>query len=145
MGILGAFVKQQQVSCARSCIDEACGTGRIDRSLSEFIHTMRRFSMPTTLPSGINGTTGTASRLQALLLAGYGLAVVVVCGLLVINGPQIRAAAEAREAQIIDGENKAFCSKLGVGPETARYAQCASELAQIRARHLKRYLSDSIL
>jgi hypothetical protein len=68
-----------------------------------------------------------------------------VCGLLIANGPQIRAAAEAREAQIVEEENRAFCSRFGIGPETARYAQCVSELTQIRARHLQRYFSDSIL
>jgi hypothetical protein len=50
------------------------------------------------------------------------------CGLLIVNGPQIRAAAEAREAHIVEEENRAFCSRFGIGPETARYAQCASEL-----------------
>jgi hypothetical protein len=79
------------------------------------------------------------------LLAGYGLSLLVVCGFLVIDGPRLRAAAEAQETQIVEAENKAFCSKFGAGPETARYAQCASELTQIRARHLQRYVSDSIL
>jgi hypothetical protein len=65
--------------------------------------------------------------------------------MLAVNGPQLRAAVDAREAHISEEENKAFCSKFGVGPGTARYAQCASELAQIRARHLQRYVSDSIL
>jgi hypothetical protein len=70
---------------------------------------------------------------------------VAICSLLVVNGPQIRAAAEEREAQIVEAEDKAFCSTFGIGPETARYAQCASELGQIRARHLHRHVSESIL
>jgi hypothetical protein len=79
------------------------------------------------------------------LLAGYSLSLLVVCGFLVIDGPRLRAAAEAQETQIVEAENKAFCSKFGAGPETARYAQCASELTQIRARHLQLCVSDSIL
>jgi hypothetical protein len=79
------------------------------------------------------------------MLAAYCISLVVFCSLLVVNGPQIRAAAEAREAHIAEEENRAFCGKLGIATGTARYAQCASELTQIRARHLQRYLSDSIL
>jgi hypothetical protein len=86
-----------------------------------------------------------ASRSQGWLLAAYGVSVLVVCGYLVIDGPRLRAAADAREAEIVQAENMAFCSKLGAGPETAGYPQCASGLAQIRARHLQRYLSDTIL
>jgi hypothetical protein len=69
---------------------------------------------------------------------------VAVCGLLVINGPQLRAVAEAEEARLVADENRAFCSKFGIGPETSRYAQCAAELREIRARHLARNVSDSI-
>jgi hypothetical protein len=52
---------------------------------------------------------------------------------------------DAREAQVAEEENKAFCGKLGAGPDTSSYGRCASELATIRARHLQRYLSQSIL
>jgi hypothetical protein len=90
-------------------------------------------------------TGSLASKVGHLMLAAYFVLVVAVCGLLVVNGPQIRADAEAREARILEEENRAFCSRFGMGPETARYAQCVSELTQIRARHLQRYVSDSIL
>jgi hypothetical protein len=78
------------------------------------------------------------------LLAAYCVSLVAVCSLLVINGPQLRAAADAREAHIAEEENRAFCM-LGVGPRTALYAQCATKLAQIRGRYLQGYLSESIL
>jgi ABC-type Fe2+-enterobactin transport system substrate-binding protein len=71
--------------------------------------------------------------------------VAVLCTLLAITGPAIRAAADAQEARTIDQENRTFCSQLGVGPETRRYADCAAGLMEIRERHLKRNLSDSIL
>jgi hypothetical protein len=86
-----------------------------------------------------------ASQMKRWLLAAYGVAVVLVCSLLVAYAPQIRAAAEAREAHIVEEENRAFCTMFGIGPETARYAQCASELMQIRTRYLQRYIGDSIL
>jgi hypothetical protein len=79
------------------------------------------------------------------MLGAYLVSVIAVCGLLIANGPRIRAAAEAREAHIVEEENRAFCATFGIGPETARYAQCASELMQIRARYLQRYIGDSIL
>jgi hypothetical protein len=64
---------------------------------------------------------------------------------LAIKGPEIRAAADAQEARTIEEENRAFCGQLGVGPETSRYADCAAGLKEIRERHLRRSLSDSIL
>jgi hypothetical protein len=57
----------------------------------------------------------------------------------------LRADTEAKETNITDEENEAFCSKFGIGPGTAHYAQCASELTQIRARHLERYISEYVL
>jgi len=101
--------------------------------------------MPTTLPSTARRTREGASRLERNLLAAYGVALAAVCGLLIVNGPELRAAAEAKEALIAEEENKAFCSRFGIGPETSRYAQCAAELSAIRARHLQRSFSDSIL
>ena len=79
--------------------------------------------------------------------AAYLASVAAVCGLLVIYGPQMRAAAETHEVQVIEQEDRAFCSKFGMVPETARYAECAAGLKEIRARHLERYLerSNSIL
>ena len=101
--------------------------------------------MPTTLPSTARRRSDGASRLERHLLAAYCVTLAAVCGLLVIKGPDLRAAAEAKQALIAEEENKAFCSTFGIGPETSRYAQCAAELTAIRARHLQRNFSDSIL
>jgi hypothetical protein len=79
------------------------------------------------------------------MLEAYLVSVIALCSLLIAYAPQIRAAAEAREAHIVEEENRAFCTVFGIGPETARYAQCASELMQIRTRYLQRYIGDSIL
>lgn len=101
--------------------------------------------MPTSLPARPYQMAEGASWLRRGLLAAYLVSLVAVCSVLVINGPQIRAAAEAQEALVIEEENKAFCSEFGIGRETSRYAQCAAGLKEIRVRHLQRSVSDSIL
>jgi len=99
--------------------------------------------MPTTLPLRSNQTL--ISRLRRGALVAYVLSLAAICGVIAVNGPQMRAAAEAHEAQIIEEENTAFCSKFGIGHQTSRYADCANGLAEIRARYLQRNLGDSIL
>ena len=101
--------------------------------------------MPTILPSRANQTSGGVSWLGRGVLAASSVLLVAFCALLAVNGPQLRAAAEAQEAQIVEAENKAVCSKLGIGLNTSRYAEYAAGLAEIRARYLQRSLADSIL
>jgi hypothetical protein len=101
--------------------------------------------MPTSLPARTYRTNGSGSRMERSLLAAYAVSLAAVCSLIVINGPQMRAAAEAEELRVIEEENQAFCGRFGIGPETGRYAQCAAGLAEIRSRHLQRSAADSIL
>jgi hypothetical protein len=101
--------------------------------------------MPTTLPSTAYRTDQAISWISRCLLAMFLALLVAVCGLLVIYGPQMRAAAEAHEARIVEQEDRAFCSKFGIGPETARYEECAAVLQEIRARYLERNVGESIL
>jgi hypothetical protein len=101
--------------------------------------------VPTNLPAVSQSKRDFASGIGRVLLGVYIVSLAIVCGLLVVNGPGMRAAVEAEQVRITEVENHAFCTTFGVGPGTDRYAQCASELAQIRARHLERYLRDSIL
>jgi hypothetical protein len=54
----------------------------------------------------------------------------------------MRAAAEAQRARVVEQENKTFCSKFGIGPETAGYAECAADLMEIRRLHEQRVTSD---
>src|SRR5262245_57242130 len=99
--------------------------------------------MPTSLPLRAK-TSRLTSRLPQAALAAYVLSLVAVSGLIVINGPQMRAAAEAQEARIVEEENRVFCGKFGINPGTSRYAECAAGLANIRARALERSASNSI-
>ena len=52
----------------------------------------------------------------------------------IVNGPTMRANAEA----IIEQENRIVCSKLGIGPETNRYPECAAALSVVRASNSQR-------
>jgi hypothetical protein len=79
------------------------------------------------------------------LLTAYVVSIAAVCGVLVLYGPQMRAAAEAHEARTIAEEDRAFCAKLGAGPETGRFGECASGLMEIRTRYLQRSTAESIL
>lgn len=56
----------------------------------------------------------------------------------VVNGPQLRAAADAAQANEIAQENRAFGNAFGVGSNTARFAECGAALMDIRNRHAER-------
>ena len=63
-----------------------------------------------------------------------GLAVVASGVFSIVNGPTMRANAEA----IIEQENRIVCSKLGIGPETSRYSECTTALSVVRASNSQR-------
>ncbi len=98
--------------------------------------------MPTNLPLRTYRTDGTGSCLGRGLLAAFLVSLAALCSWLIINGPQMRAAAEAQTERTIEEESKVFCSKFGHGPETGRHAECAADLMQIRKRHEQRIVSD---
>jgi hypothetical protein len=96
--------------------------------------------MKTMLADG-SQTSRTASiligSLVVLSLGAFGV-------MLFRHANQARAAAEVLIAEEIAQESKAFCAKFGIGPETARYAECANDLMEIRTRHKERIASDMI-
>src|SRR5262245_20987052 len=100
--------------------------------------------MPTSLPARTRQRGGALSWTGRGLFLLCVISLVGLCVLLAINGPHIRAAAEAEAARLVEQENRAFCSKFGIGPETNRYAECAAGLTEIRARHLQRNVQDFI-
>jgi hypothetical protein len=93
-----------------------------------------------TMSSTSNSTysTGMVSSLRRGLVTVCLLTLAGVVGLVVITGPQVQAALEANKARVLDQENRAFCAKRGIGPETARLAECAADLNTIRLHHEQR-------
>ena len=63
-----------------------------------------------------------------------GLAVVATGVFSIVNGPAMRANAEA----VIEQENRSVCNKLGIGPETNRYSECVAALSEVRASTARR-------
>lgn len=98
--------------------------------------------MPKSLHSTTHGAGGSSTWLGRGAFAALVASVIGLCVMLAVNGPRIRAAAEAEEARIVAAEDQALCSKLGVGPESARYAECAVGLKEIRTRALQRSVSE---
>ena len=58
--------------------------------------------------------------------------------MVIVNGPQIRAAIEAENATAIDQENRSVCSTIGAGPQTSRFTECAAALMGVRSSHDQR-------
>src|SRR5215468_10280741 len=99
--------------------------------------------MPTNLPLRATQTSRLTAQLRQGAHIAYVLSLVALAGLIGINGPQVRAAAEAQEERIVGEENRAFCARFGIELGTTRYAACAAGLAVIRARALERGAGNS--
>jgi hypothetical protein len=84
-------------------------------------------------PSG--GMTSWWSRALLPICFALGMA---VCGLLVSYGSHVRAAAEVEKARAVENEDRAFCTRFGIGPETTRYSECAAALKDVRSGHDQR-------
>ena len=59
----------------------------------------------------------------------FGATLIGAVALSIANGPETRANAQA----LIDRENEAVCGKLGIGPGTSRYPECAAALSDVRS------------
>ena len=77
------------------------------------------------------------------LFAAASLAIVTLY--MVVNGPQSAKVAELQTAQEIENENVAFCRKLGVDQDSAKFVTCANGLADIRRRHAERLSDPGVL
>jgi hypothetical protein len=64
--------------------------------------------MPTNLSSAMSRKNGATSWLVGGLFAVASGSVLVLCALLAIKGPEIRAAADAQQARTIDEDNRAL-------------------------------------
>ena len=86
-------------------------------------------------------TNRTASILIGSILA---LSFVVFAVMLFRHANGLRAATEALTAEEIAQENRTYCGNFGMGPETARHAEWAKGLMEIRKRHQERIVRDMI-
>lgn len=59
-----------------------------------------------------------------------------------INGPELRAAADAALSQEMDQESDAFCRKYGMAPRTEAYQSCKLDLIEIRRKVSERWARD---
>ncbi len=98
--------------------------------------------MHISLPSRTNLAGRAPGHGGMLLVAFLATLAVAAGGALVAFGPQMRVAQAAERVQAIDAENYAFCVKFGLGPETARYGECAEALNEIRILHEARTLRE---
>ncbi len=85
------------------------------------------------------------NRTAAILIGSLAVLSLVVFGAMLFrHANQVRVAAEALIAEEIAQENRAFCGKFVAAAETARQAECANGLSEIRTRHQDRIASDMI-
>jgi len=64
--------------------------------------------------------------------------VVAVVGLIFLTGGRIRESLDADRARLIAEDDRSFCTRFGMEPGTARYAECAAALADVRSRQDQR-------
>lgn len=83
-------------------------------------------------------TTGDIQR--PAFAAALVLAVVTAFGLqtLFVSGPALRESAEAELARVIADEDRDVCGQLGLRPDTAPFAACSRELANVRRKQSDR-------
>jgi hypothetical protein len=98
----------------------------------------------------VNGSKNLLAQLHdagsnvAWVAAGvFGLGTLYLLLNITINGPKLRAAADAALAQEIDQENDAFCQKYGMLPRTEAYQNCKLDLIDIRRRESERWAADA--
>jgi hypothetical protein len=97
--------------------------------------------VPTSLPARSPLTRGPAY-LGRVLLGAYVVAIVAVCGLLVIKGPQMQAGAEAERVRVVAEEDRQVCGKLGMPQGSPSFAECAGALEAVRKSHGARLAAD---
>ena len=59
-----------------------------------------------------------------------------------INPPAARAMIEWQNAEEIVQENRTFCTRFGIAPDTPAFGTCAKDLAHIRQQHEERWMRD---
>jgi hypothetical protein len=85
-----------------------------------------------------------AGSAAAWVAAGlFGLVALYLLINIAINGPKLRAAADAALAQQIDQENDAFCRKYGMAPRSQAYQNCKLDLIEFRRTESERWAREA--
>ena len=92
--------------------------------------------MPTPTPSPSPGQRSFARLSRALMIATAVAG--LMAGLLFFVGERMQAEQERRRAAVVEGDDREFCSKLGIEPLTRLYPECRAGLREIRLRHEQR-------
>jgi hypothetical protein len=77
-------------------------------------------------------------------MTAYLISLVAICGLLVVKGPEMRAATEAEQARLITEEDKHFCEKFGMPHGTAGFSRCTGYLGEVRKYHAERLTAEFV-
>ena len=72
------------------------------------------------------------------------LAAVIVLGASLLYGQKVRAAVERNIATVVEDENHAFCTSLGITPATEAYTHCADGLANVRRLQQERFNAEAM-
>ena len=78
------------------------------------------------------------------LFALFGAGTVVLFAIAYVYGRDVRLSAERAEAIIVERENGALCTSLGLVPQSEAYTRCISGLTDIRRRQDERRNEDAM-
>jgi len=79
-----------------------------------------------------------------MIFALFVASIVVLFAVAYVYGRDARLSAERAEAIIVERENGALCSSLGLAPQTEAYTRCISGLTDIRRRQDERRNEDAM-
>jgi len=88
--------------------------------------------------------TSTKARYRLLYFVLFVALMAIGLWAALIEGPSMRAAAQARFDREIAAENLAFCEKFGMRSGTSEFLACARELAIVRERQVSRDHADEL-
>jgi hypothetical protein len=80
----------------------------------------------------------TPNRVAAGVLAALLVGTAGLVGHLLVNHSRVDAEAQAQLARDIARENQAVCVRLGAGPSSGRFSDCAAALNAVRDRAIER-------
>jgi hypothetical protein len=67
----------------------------------------------------------------------------IVLGASFLYGQKVRATVERNTATVVEDENRAFCTSLGIAPATEAYTRCADGLANVRRLQQERFSAEA--